>query len=417
MHISKAVTPKNLMLIPAKKLINRGGISFFQTYHVKPGDEVKYKREGIDQKWRTGTVVGTGDGHVRVQAKRDAGSFKPIVHHIPVEHVLPVEVYRKQSNRPTDPRYTAEGDRSHARHNLTSAEYRKRQKIVEDRIGSSEDRILEHASFRGPAIKTVSELARQNGISTAMNGKLTAGFWNQAVDPEYRELLLAYSMGAFKCWRRELSKPLDDQVKNNAKGFKEVLAGKRGSSYVHHIMVKEGRTEAIRLLQERRKQRSEIHGQDLNDMTEDPGARRLLEPHSSEPQQLKYALAANGETLRDDLDRILNSLEPHERKAIRLKFGFGTGEAMNNEEVARKLNSAGTRDGKNKWTRNNVGAMLSGALRKINDSPAMMEALRFHRAMRKSLQKEQERRGVISSQEFDRLVTELEVLVTGKEAA
>lgn len=406
-----------MYLIPEKKLVTRGNKTFMQTYHVEPGDEVKYKREGIDQKWRTGTALKIDKEIVHIRTKRSSREFKPQVHTVPHTNVITVEQYREKSAKPADPRYTSEGDRSHARHNVSSEELRRRGTIVEERLGFKEDVILRHPSFAGPAIKIVSQLAKENGISTVMTGKPSASLWHQAVDPEYRELLMSYSVAAFKVWRRELSKPLDDQVKKNVREFKEVLAGKRGSSYVHHIMKKEGRAEAIRLLQERRKQRSEIHGQDLNDMTEDPDARRLLEPHSSKPQQLKYALAANGETLRDDLDRILNSLEPYERKAIRLKFGFGTGEAMNNDEVAQKLNSAGTRDGKNRWTRNSVGKLVSGALRKIHDSPAIMEALRFHRAMRKSLQKEQGRRGVISSQEFDRLVTELEALAAGRDAA
>jgi hypothetical protein len=370
----------NATLIPSKKLVHRDGKVFTQTFHVRPGEEVKYKRPDLDKNWRTGTVVGTSQGHIHVQGKREAGSFRAKVHQIPMENVLPLAAYRTQSDRPADPRYTPEGDRTQARHNLTAAELRKRGIIVEKRLGFKEELILQHPSFVGPAIKIVSRLAKENGISTAMTGKPSAALWHQAADADYQDMLFHYSMGALKAWRRELSKPLDKQVKNNIKEFLDVFENERNSSFVHAAIEKEGKSAVIELLNQRRKQRAAIHDQDINDMVEDPAARRLLDKNSSQPMQLKYTLAVNKETLRDDLMKVLASMQPVERVAIKLKYGIGSqsGGSLNNEEVADRLNAAGYQDGKNKWTRNSVGTMLTEALDKIYRSPSL-EALRFHR--------------------------------------
>jgi len=432
MYLIKAISTKNGGLLPEMKLVHRDGKVFTQTFHVKVGDAVKYRREGVDRKWRSGIVRKIDKDTVHVLAKRSNDSFKQQVHKVTAENVLSMEAYRNQSVKPADPRYTSEGDRTQSRHNLTAAEYRKRQKIVEDRLGFKEDRILEHASFRGPCIKTVSELARQNGISTAMQGKLTAGFWNQAVDLEYREMLMNYAVGAFKCWRRELAKPLNDQVKRNLEEFKAVLDDKRKSSYVHVLMGKEGKAAAIRHLQERRKMRDVIHEMDIGTMVEDPNARRLLERHSSQPMQLKHVLSANGESLHDDMVKILSTMEPSESEAVRIKFGFhpykpvtneeGGERVMSNDRVAARLNELGYRDDKNMWTRNTVGNMLTGAFEKILRWP-MMEALRFHRddLLGRNIWKSRpdsfmggKAEENVRCADLDRLLAELDEFVAGK---
>jgi len=366
-------------LIPQVKTVNRKGKVFTQTYHVKLGEEVKYKRPDIDKNWRTGTVVGTSTGHIHVEGKREAGSFKPKVHKIPVEHVQPVEMYKYHPVKPKDKKYTAEGDRTKATRNTTSAELRKRGAIVEKRLGIKEAQILQHPSFIGPAIKIVAGLAKENGISTAMTGKPSASLWHQAADADYQDMLFHYSMGALKAWRRELSKPLDKQVKTNVKEFQAVLENERKSSYTHYVMEKEGKAAAIQFLKERRKDRDAIHDQDIHDMVEDPAARALLDKNSSQPMQLKYTLAVNKETFRDDMKKILAGMQPVEREAVKLKFGFGAqaAEMLNNEEVADRLNAAGHRDGKNKWTRNSVGTLMAGVIDKIRNSP-MKDALSFH---------------------------------------
>jgi hypothetical protein len=79
------------------------------------------------------------------------------------------------------------------------------------------------------------------------------------------------------------------------------------------------------------------------------------------------------------------------------------------------------RGGKNKWTRNTVGAMLTEALDKISKSPAM-EGLRFHRddlldrPVWKSLVDEVKRSKAaekVSCEDLDQLLVELDAIAAG----
>jgi hypothetical protein len=355
------------------------------------GAEVKYKREGKDAYVRNGLLVRETANSWFIQPKRNNRGENDIIKLDKKKDTLlsTQEYKKKQEQRSTDETKTGEGDRLMARNNLTAEELIRRKTVVEERLGFSEDRIVSHPSFIGPAIKIVSELANQNNISTAMLAKPTAALWHQAADANYQEMLFHYAQGAIKAWRRELANPIEiggkrvpdaAQTENNLSEFKEVLAGTRHSSYTHFVMEKEGKSAAIRWLKEFRNQRDMMHDQDINDMAEDPEARRMLGEKSSQPMQLKYTLHVNQETLKDDIQKVVNKLGPVEREVIRIKFGFPPYKEPvdSNQEVAAVLNKKGVLDPeKNKWTRNTIGVLIRGAVAKLA-SDATKDELSYH---------------------------------------
>lgn len=325
----------------------------------KPGalgkEPVKYRIPEAKYQ-RTGHVIGESETHVMIQGKRDVSGHAPI-HEVPKEHVTPLSKHKA-------PEKTSR--------TLTNEEHMRRKEIVEKRLGFSENAIINHPSFTGPAIKITSKLAQENGISTAM-GEKTAALWHQAQDADYQEMLFAYALAAMKSWRRILSAP---DVTDNIQDFKDVLAGKKISSYTHEVMKKEGESAVIQYLQERRKRLAETHEMDIGDMAEDKNTRQLLE--NSPPQQMKYTLTINKETFLDDLKKIMSDMQPVERETIRIKFGLGGREPMEaNAEVATALNDSGYKDGQNRWTRNTVGKLIQGIYDKIRNSP-LKDELGYH---------------------------------------
>jgi hypothetical protein len=337
--------------------------------------------------------------------KRSRNLFKPEIVKLDKKRdtLMSVEDYNKKVAVKEKPSIiTSEGDRTMARHNLTAEELLRRKTVVEQRLGYSESKIIEHPSFIGPAIKICSALATENGISPAMAGKPSSLLWHQAVDQNYGEILHHYFLGAMKAWRRELANPLTDtagkrlpdaaQTENNVKEFKDVLAGKRHSSYTHMVMEKEGKGAAIGWLQELRRNRDLMQDKDIHDMHEDPEARHLLAERSSKPQQLAYTLHVNNENMTADVAKVVNALNPLEREIIRIKFGFGEygkiaiGDkeaedrgrlTVSNEKIAETLNRKGITNGKLKWTRNTIGEKVSEIIKKMA-SGATKEELSYH---------------------------------------
>ena len=359
---------------------------------LKPGAEIKYKREGTDLYVRRGIFIKETPNSFFVAPKRNSlGQTEVIKLNKKRDTFMTMEQYReKVEPKPKPSTISSEGDRIMARHNLTGEELIRRKKVVEERLGFSEDKIVNHPSFIGPAVKIVSQLAQENGISTAMLAKPTAALWHQAADANYQEMLFHYAQGAIKAWRRELAHPIfdgegkrmvdADQTENNVKEFKGVLAGERHSSYTHFVMEKEGKSAAIGWLKEWRDRRNMMHDMDFHDMAEDPEARRLLDGRSSAPLQLKYTLHVNQETLKDDIQKVVQKLDPVEQAVIQMKYGMGKFKEPleNNSQVADHLNKMGSRDPDgNKWTRNSVGTLVRGTINKLA-STAVKDELSYH---------------------------------------
>jgi hypothetical protein len=373
--------------------------------NMKPGAEVKYRQEGVDVYMRRGNLVRETEKAWFIMPARSRDMFKPEV--IKLDKVkdtlMSTEDYKKKfETKEKTPIITSEGDRTMARHNLTAEELLRRKTLVEQRLGYKEDKIIEHPSFIGPAIKIVSGLAIENGISPALAGKPTATLWQQAVDQNYGEMLQHYFMGAMKAWRRELANPLVDaagarletanQTENNIREFKDVLRDKRHSSYTHMVMEKEGKGAAIAWLQELRRNRDLMQDQDISDMHEDPNARHLLAERSSQPKQLAYTLHVNNESMAEDVAKVVNTLGSLEREIVKIKFGFGeygkididgkeAGDrgklAVSNERIAEVLNGKNILNGKLKWTRNTVGEKVAEVIQKLA-SNATKEELSYH---------------------------------------
>jgi hypothetical protein len=373
--------------------------------NMQAGAAVRYRREGVDVYMRNGNLVRETDKAWFIMPSRSRDLFKPEV--IKLDKVkdtlMSTEDYKKKfETKEKTPIITSEGDRTMARHNLTAEELLRRKTLVEQRLGFKEDKIIEHPSFIGPAIKICSSLATENGISAALGGKPTAALWVQALDQNYGEILQHYFMGAMKAWRRELANPLVDaagkrledanQTENNIREFKDVLRNKRHSSYTHMVMEKEGKSAAISWLQERRRNRDLMQDQDISDMHDDPASRHLLAERSSQPRQLAYTLHVNNENMAADVAKVVNTLDPLEREIVKIKFGFGdygkltvdgkeVGDrgklAANNELIADTLNGKGVLNGKLKWTRNTVGEKIAAVIKKLA-SNATKEELSYH---------------------------------------
>lgn len=365
------------------------------TTSLPKGTEVKFKPPN-ETYHRTGTIVGASlaDTHYQIQGKRTEAGTIPI-HTIPKSEVIPLKDYREYVQQPArnkNPNITSDGDFNTAKYNLKKEESRRRKAIVEERLGFNEGKIILHPSFIGPAVKITSAMAKENGINTAISNDTPGNLWERAIDEDFKNLLEAYAVAALKAWRRILSKPITDdeksrQVENNVEEFKKVIAGEKKSSSAHDVMQKEGRSAAIDYLKKRRKHRDQVIDMDISDMVNDPDLRKLLN-HYTQPQQLPFAMAANKETLIDDLKRAFGKLEPVEQELLKIKYGFHPYERpvdskdkeASNEEVAENLNGQGMKhpDGR-KWNRDTVGQVVKGALGKIRQAKESMAALTFHR--------------------------------------
>lgn len=361
---------------------------------LKPGVEAYFRPEGA-QRLRRGKVVRVNQKTVTIEGKRNAAGETP-TYRIPKKEVMTVGAYKKATSkaaaRKTDEKkYTSEGDRANAHFNVTKEEMERRRKLVEKRIGDTEAAIINHPGFKGVAFKISSELAKENGISTALVENGSGPLWHRAKSAAYQEVLMQYFMGAMKSWRQEISKKLTPQVKKNIAEFKTWLKnpgpdkdGKYPKSYIATTAAIEGRRAAIRHLQQRRKEMGQLSSQDFSDQEEDPEARRMISSHSRNAQQEHYLMAKRGETVGADIRAMMRKLAPVEAEALKAKFGLppyegldGGGKlGMSNEKVSGFLNRKGYLDGKNKWTRNSVGKLLKEVLPKIKVMPEY-ESLKF----------------------------------------
>ena len=400
LDLFKAVLSGERVVIPLiseKKLVHKKGKSFMETFHVKPnkgkldipkGTEVRYRPQGASYH-RTGVVVGVGKDHYKIEGKRTSEGVVP-VHKVPkVEVMTLTELARlaqqQQKKKLANTKITTEGDRTQAKHNLTGEELRRRKKIVEERLGFTENELIKHPSFVGPAINITSKLAKENGINTTVTGDNKKESWYRASDPDYQDMLYQYTQAAIKAWRRVLSKPItnDDkgkQLQNNIEQSKQVIAGKEWSSYAHLAMQEEGRAAVIHYLEKRREDRDLFDGQDIHDMAEDPNARQILESTSTQPMQIPFTMAANKEALVDDLKLVLRDLEPVERDVLKASFGLHPYEepVKSNRNLADMLNERHIKaPGIKRWNRDNVGQLIARIIKKIRQSPTM-EALSFH---------------------------------------
>jgi hypothetical protein len=353
---------------------------------MEAGATVRYKREGLDAYLRHGVLLKETSRSYFVQPKRNAAGETA---HVKIDKqkdtIMTLRDYlKKQAPAKPAANIETQGDRTKAHHVLKPSEHITRKNTMEAR-GIREAAIVMHPSFIGPAILITSLQAQKNGIPTTMHGKKTAAFWNQAENEEYKEMLSLYAVAAMKAWRRELSKPLDKQIKNNIKEFKEVLAGKKHSSYTHYVMETEGRKAVIDYLKERTERRNTHIDKDFGDIVEDPAARHMLDKRSTDPMQLKYTMAVRKETLVDDTKKLIAGFKPVEREALKMKFGFHPYQDMPregklpaaNEDVAERLNKIGLKDGSNQWTRNSVGKMMSNINAQIKVHPKLAD-LSFH---------------------------------------
>ena len=335
---------------------------------------------------RQGVVVSIGKKGVKIEGRRDAATGQKPVFTVPASDVMSQEVYKKATTykRKTDPKVYAPNESRNATFALTEAEMEKRRKLTEKVIGGKEDLILNHPGFKGVAFKIVSELAKENGISTKLNNEKNAYLWHRAEDPEYQELLLHYFMGAMNSWRRELSKPMTSaDQKAKVADFKTWLKnpgqledGTYPKSYIATASTMDGKREAVRYLQKMRKERNMREGGDISDDELDPASRRILTGMSGNPQQEPYTMAKRGETLKADIDSILRKLSPAEAVAMREKFGIDHAhppvgkQTVPNEQIAAVLNHKGYKvNGKLKYTRNYVGEMFTGIYKKIKGMP------------------------------------------------
>lgn len=391
-------------LIEEKKLVRRKGTTFLETFHVKAdknktaalkkvaakmkqqgdlsiGHEVKFKPPGAAYA-RTGFITNVGKTHYTVEGNRNEKGEIP-VHKVAKTEVISSHDYSKYVVQPVkkvNPKKTAEGPVNAAKNNLSAEELRRRKAVVEERLGFKEDNIINHESFVGPAIKIVSGLAKENGISVKVSNH--GRWWDRFEDQHAKELLLRYMEGGMQAWRRVLSEEIGKgdagkQTKNNIKEFKDVIAGKKKSSYAHMVMQEEGRFAAIRYLQKRRADRAATGDMDIHDMGEDPVGRKFLERNSSQPMQFKYAMAANKEGLQDDLKKIVASMDVPTREVLRYKFEISRqllAEASN-DVIAEHMNERGIRhaDG-GIWTRAKVGKTIADAMDTIRNIRHVVDA-------------------------------------------
>ena len=376
----------------AKQIQRQGAKPFLEHFHVallnrrvkktrtpppalaEVGHEVKYN---LGDKFRTGTIRRVNAATYTIQGRRTNKGVIPI-HEVPHNDVVSSAEWENRKVTPTQD--TTDGSRTYARNVLSPEEWRQRGQIAEKRLGFSENHIIDSLSFMGPAIKICSGLAQANGISTKLSDK-PGLFWARAEDPDFKEMLMLYSIGAMKSWRRLLSTgeekaildvkapggsrhvPADDQARHNLEEFRDVIRGKRHSSYIHLVKEREGKSAAIKFLKERQDARFSGTGPDFSEMDDSPGGREILYATSTQPEQLHYALAVNNETLGDDINKVISTLPPTERVAVQARFGIGSAKQAlkSNSEVAAFLNENGHRDEGNRWTRNSVGGLLQGA--------------------------------------------------------
>ena len=407
MATAKATT-KRPLTTETKTVHRKKGNTFLQRFHtaieagetavVKPphgaagvGHEVMFKVEG--DKFKKGIVKKVGATTYTVQGARNNKGVVPI-HTVPHANVVKQTDWAEyRYSPPKAPPKDANSSYAHSQ--LPAAELKRRGEVATQRIGFSESHIVASPSFFGPAITICKDLADSNGISTKLNDK-PGMFWNRADSEDYQELLSRYSQGAMQAWRRELSSGKDKavadakspggfrlvandkQTKINIDQFRDVILGKRHSSYVHSVMEREGKTEAIKYLKERKDARFSGTGTDISDMDNTPAGEAVLAATSTQPLQLKYALAVNKETLGEDVKKLVNGYPKVEQDAVRAKFGLYPYKesAANNEEVAAILNNSGHRDEGNRWTRNSVGGLLHRIIAKMKSAPTDEDALR-----------------------------------------
>lgn len=344
------------------------------------GAEVKYKVGG-DTYYRTGRVIKVGKQHYHIEGKRDNQGNRP-THKLMHDAVIPLKDYAKY----TAPKEQAGREKvatgKTTVNRLTAGTLVERKQIAQNRIGipDFEDVILSHPSFLGPAFKIVSDLAKQNGMSVEIDKNQGGNFWNHAKDADYQDALFAYATGAMGAWRRLLAeketKHNKDVIDENVRQFRDVLLNRRQSSYITAAMQREGKNSAlahIKALNDRRRASDSI---DALEDPEHPGSKHFQGKIGSQPQQLKYTLAANNERLTDDVKKLVAGLKPDEREVLKLKLGMHPhGKPHTAKEIVEKLN--GQEQGQ-VWDTAKVNAVMDSVLAKIRASQQAMDDLSFH---------------------------------------
>lgn len=209
------------------------------------GTEVYFKPDEGDRE-RKGVIVRIGERIYLIRGRRDSEG-KTETHTVPKGKVKTAEEHKKKPEK--DKKYT-KGDRAHATHQLTAEESKKRKAMAEKRLGVTEKDVLTSPLLKKIIDNVTGKIVRQNRLTP--NGD------------DHNDLKTEYILGMINALRREGAKA----PKKDLAEFKEFLSGSRDKSRIFGSMHMEGKTAALRFINNRNARTKELV--DMQAGEEDP---------------------------------------------------------------------------------------------------------------------------------------------------